>query len=516
MYDNNYLAHALCKATSSKPDTLFAELESQQRVSYGELFANAERVAKVLQDHGVKPGDRVAVQAGKSIAMLEVYLGSVLAGAVFLPLNTGYTLSEVEYFLNDATPQLFIANDTTISTMDELKQRTNVPALLSLSDDGLSGTLIEMRDNVTDGFLAIERNAEDLAAILYTSGTTGRSKGAMLSHGALASNAQTLAQYWAFTPEDKLIHALPIFHIHGLFVAINITLTVGSSLVFLSKFDADKIAQNLPKATVLMGVPTFYTRLLRHPDLTKDTVKNMRLFVSGSAPLLAETHTQWQQQTGHAILERYGMTETNMNTSNPYDGDRRPGTVGLPLPGVEIRLRDPDSGSQVALGDIGQIEVKGPNVFSGYWNMPEKTAEEFSDDGWFLTGDLAQQDSQGYISIVGRSKDMIISGGYNVYPKEIESIIDDVEGVEESAVIGIQHPDFGEAVVAVVVPQSSSQSSQPAPSLLAQVNESVQIQLASYKRPKQVVVVDELPRNTMGKVQKAQLRETYQQLFQNS
>jgi malonyl-CoA/methylmalonyl-CoA synthetase len=284
----------------------------------------------------------------------------------------------------------------------------------------------------------------------------------------------------------------------------------------LSKFDADKIAQNLPKATVLMGVPTFYTRLLRHPDLTKDTVKNMRLFVSGSAPLLAETHTQWQQQTGHAILERYGMTETNMNTSNPYDGDRRPGTVGLPLPGVEIRLRDPDSGSQVALGDIGQIEVKGPNVFSGYWNMPEKTAEEFSDDGWFLTGDLAQQDSQGYISIVGRSKDMIISGGYNVYPKEIESIIDDVEGVEESAVIGIQHPDFGEAVVAVVVPQSSSQSSQPAPSLLAQVNESVQIQLASYKRPKQVVVVDELPRNTMGKVQKAQLRETYQQLFQNS
>ena len=351
------------------------------------------------------------------------------------------------------------------------------------------------------------RSSDDLAAILYTSGTTGRSKGAMLSHGALASNALTLADYWQFTREDSLIHALPIFHIHGLFVAINITLCAGSHLHFLPRFDADKIMQKMPSSTVLMGVPTFYVRLLQHADLNEKSVSSMRLFVSGSAPLLAETHQLWQQKTGLAILERYGMTETNMNTSNPYNGDRRPGTVGFPLPGVEVKICNPETGEQLANGEIGQIEVKGPNLFSGYWKMPEKTAEELRPTGWFLTGDLGICDDDGYISIVGRSKDLIISGGYNVYPKEIEGVIDDLEGVEESAVIGLPHPDFGEAVVAIVVGDAKDNALSDA------IKSQTQTLLAKFKRPKKVYFVDELPRNTMGKVQKAQLREDYSDTF---
>jgi malonyl-CoA/methylmalonyl-CoA synthetase len=512
MYDNNHLANVLRQATNSMPDKVFATLDDQSVVTYSALFANAEKMANALQKLGVEPGDRVAIQAGKSIAMLEVYLGTLLAGGVFLPLNTGYTLSEIEYFLSDATPKVFIADSQAVNHMDDVKTRCGVSAILGLSEDGLSGSLISERDSASQSFTCVSRDKSDLAAILYTSGTTGRSKGAMLSHGALASNAKTLADYWAFTPEDTLIHALPIFHIHGLFVAINITLVVGSSLRFMARFDAEQIIEAMPSATVLMGVPTFYTRLLRSEKLNQQSVSTMRLFVSGSAPLLSETHTLWQQKTGHAILERYGMTETNMNTSNPYQGARRPGTVGLPLPGVQVRICDPDNGQELPDGSVGQIEVKGPNLFSGYWKMPEKTAQEFNDQGWFLTGDLAVKDQDGYISIVGRSKDMIITGGYNVYPKEIEAIIDDVSGVEESAVIGVQHPDFGEAVVAVVV----ALSNQPTEILIDDIQKQTEVQLASYKRPKQLVVIEELPRNTMGKVQKAQLRETYQQMFQIS
>jgi len=341
-----------------------------------------------------------------------------------------------------------------------------------------------------------------LAAILYTSGTTGRSKGAMLTHRALASNSLTLRDYWQFTDKDVLIHALPIFHTHGLFVATNVTLMAGGSCIFLPGFDEVKIIELMPRATSLMGVPTFYTRLLDQPELA-DASRNMRLFVSGSAPLLAETHDRWRETTGHAILERYGMTETNMNTSNPYDGDRRAGTVGFPLPGVELKVTDPKSGDPLADGEIGVIEVRGDNVFAGYWQMPEKTAEELREDGWFITGDLGFVDDRGYVTIVGRGKDLIITGGFNVYPKEVESVIDELPGVNESAVIGVPHKDFGEGVVAIVVPQKGASLSET--DVVAGLSE----QLAKFKQPKRIVIVDELPRNTMGKVQKNVMRETY-------
>ena len=341
---------------------------------------------------------------------------------------------------------------------------------------------------------------------MYTSGTTGRSKGAMLTHKALASNSETLRDYWHFTKDDVLIHALPIFHTHGLFVATNISLMAGSACIFMAGFDAETIRDYMPSATALMGVPTFYVRLLETPGLAQ-AAKNMRLFVSGSAPLLAETHDRWRDMTGHAILERYGMTETNMNTSNPYDGDRRAGTVGLPLPGVEVIVTDQTTGQAVPPGEIGVLEVRGDNVFAGYWQMPEKTAEELRDNGFFITGDLAQIDKDGYVTIVGRSKDLIITGGYNVYPKELELLIDDIDGVSESAVVGIPHKDFGEAVIAIVVPEKGAALSEQ--SVLAAIAPS----LARFKQPKKIILVDALPRNTMGKVQKKELRETYAGLF---
>ena len=506
MYHSNYLANQLRCASVDHNNDIFAYLSHGDEVSYGSLFANAEKTAKALIKAGVEPGDRVAVQVAKSITTVELYLGSILAGAVFLPLNTDYTPAEIEYFLTDASPKVFVCDLASERLMTQVAIKAGVASLLTLDHSGQTGSLIELRALEQAGFDGVARKESDLAAILYTSGTTGRSKGAMLTHAALAANALTLADYWHFTRADKLIHALPIFHIHGLFVALNITLCVGSSLHFFNRFNSDDIIETLPNASVLMGVPTFYVRLLKHAALNKDRVKNMRLFVSGSAPLLTETHHAWQQQTGHAILERYGMTETNMNTSNPYDGDRRPGTVGYALPGVEIKITHPETGESLANGDVGQIEVRGPNVFAGYWQMPEKTAEELNPDGWFLTGDLGIRDNDGYISIVGRSKDLIISGGYNVYPKEVELVIDEHSDVLESAVIGVSHPDFGEAVVAVVVAK-------------AQVQDDVAIKalckttLAAYKCPKRVVFIDELPRNTMGKVQKAKLRERYRSLY---
>lgn len=506
MYHSNYLASTLRSASLKQDDAVFAYLKSGEEVTYSTLFTNAEKTAKALIKAGVEPGDRVAAQVGKSITTVELYLGCILSGGVFLPLNTDYTATEVEYFLTDASPKVFVCDQDAKQAMDPIASRAKVKALLTLDVSGLAGSLFERRELENAGFDAVPRGANDLAAILYTSGTTGRSKGAMLSHGALAANALTLVEHWQFSPQDRLIHALPIFHIHGLFVALNITLCAGSSLYFLNRFNLDDIVECLPKASALMGVPTFYVRLLKHTGLTKESVSNMRLFVSGSAPLLSETHQAWRQKTGHAILERYGMTETNMNTSNPYDGERRPGTVGLALPGVEVKITDPETGSILANGEIGQIEVRGPNLFTGYWQMPEKTAEELRSDGWFITGDLGCLDDDAYLTIVGRSKDLIISGGYNVYPKEVELVIDEHESVLESAVIGVPHTDFGEAVVALVVAKDNEQDE-------AGIRALCSASLAAYKRPKAIVFLGELPRNTMGKVQKAKLREDYAGLF---
>ncbi|WP_292329291.1 AMP-binding protein, partial [Mesorhizobium sp.] len=382
-------------------------------------------------------------------------------------------------------------------------------AVLTLGRDG-QGTLASQASRQATQFSDLARGPDDLAAILYTSGTTGRSKGAMLSHENLASNARVLVEQWRFGADDVLIHALPIFHTHGLFVATNVVLMAGATMLFEQKFDPARILSLMPRATALMGVPTFYVRLLQQEGLTREAAKTIRVFISGSAPLLAETHKAWRERTGHAILERYGMTETNMNTSNPYDGERRAGTVGFPLPGVSLRVTDLETARPLAQGEIGMIEVKGPNVFAGYWRMPEKTKAEFRDDGFFITGDLGLIDADGYVHIVGRGKDLIISGGYNVYPKEIESEIDALDGVSESAVIGVAHPDFGEGVTAVVVRKPGSAIE------AADIAAAIAGRLAKYKHPKQVIFVDELPRNTMGKVQKNLLREAYKDIYKPS
>ncbi|MDR9484326.1 MAG: malonyl-CoA synthase [Sediminimonas sp.] len=502
MFDDNHLISCLARHASTAPDAPFARrADGQPDVSYGALFGGAQRMAAALVAAGLSPGDRVAVQVEKSLQALELYLGTVVAGGVFLPLNTGYTADEVAYFLTDATPSVVVCDP---SRADDIAPLAGAAHLFTLDADG-QGTLAQARPAPGTPFAATPRGADDLAAILYTSGTTGRSKGAMLSHANLASNSETLVDYWRFTPDDVLIHALPIFHTHGLFVATNVALLSGASVVFLPRFDADAVLDAMPSATALMGVPTFYTRMLDNPRLTRDRAANMRLFISGSAPMLRDTHEKWQARTGHTVLERYGMTETNMNTSNPYEGERRAGTVGFPLPGVELRIVDAD-GTPVGRGEIGVIEVRGPNVFQGYWQMPEKTAEELRPDGWFITGDQATEDADGYITIVGRAKDMVITGGFNVYPKEIESMIDDIEGIAESAVIGVPHPDFGEAVIAVIVAENRAMTE-------AEVMAEIGSRLARFKQPKTCIFVPELPRNTMGKVQKKALRETYQNLF---
>ena len=505
MYAGNHLGQQLRAASIGNEDRLFATLADGRQISYEAFFEGAEAYAKTLIAKGLQPNDRVAVQVEKSIEVLQLYVGTILAGGVFLPLNTAYTAAEVSYFIEDASPHVFVCDSASLDALTPMTQKLSVPAVETLAADG-SGSLSDHAATVDSApFEAVARDADDLAAFLYTSGTTGRSKGAMLTHENLWSNAATLKAYWAFTADDVLIHALPIFHVHGLFVAINTTLAAGSSLVYLPKLDTDRIIDAMPEATVLMGVPTYYVRLLGNDRLNKDSVSNMRLFVSGSAPLLAETHIKWQEQTGTAILERYGMTETNMNTSNPYDGERRPGTVGFPLPSVEVIITDPASGEPLGVGEVGSIEVRGPNVFKGYWNMPEKTKEELRDNGFFITGDLGMIDERGYVSIIGRSKDLIITGGYNVYPKEIELLIDDLDGVVESAVIGVPHADFGEAVTAVVVPEKGADLTEAG--IKAALGEDV----AKFKQPKKVFFVDELPRNTMGKVQKNILRDTYKE-----
>jgi malonyl-CoA/methylmalonyl-CoA synthetase len=487
------------------PNRVAIETQDGARISYGALIARAGQMANVLVSRGVKPGDRVAVQVEKSVANIVLYLATVRAGAVYLPLNTAYTLNELDYFIGDAEPSLVVCDPSKSEGIMPIASRVNA-TVETLGPDG-KGTLTDAAEAAAPDFTTVPRGNDDLAAILYTSGTTGRSKGAMLSHDNLASNSLTLVDYWRFTADDVLIHALPIYHTHGLFVATNVTLFARASMIFLPKLDADLIIRLMSRATVLMGVPTFYTRLLQNPALSRETTKHMRLFISGSAPLLAETHREWAARTGHAVLERYGMTETNMNTSNPYDGERVPGAVGFPLPGVSVRVTDPDTGNELPRESIGMIEVKGPNIFKGYWRMPEKTKSEFRPDGFFITGDLGKIDSNGYVHILGRGKDLVISGGFNVYPKEIESEIDAMPGVVESAVIGVPHADFGEGVTAVLVCNKNADVSE------ASVLQALEGRLAKFKMPKRVIVVDELPRNTMGKVQKNVLRETYKDIY---
>ena len=505
----NHLYDLLRSRTPDKART-FAEMLDGRRYSYSDVDDVSGRFANSLVELGVKPGDRVAAQVEKSIEAIMLYLGAIRAGAVFLPLNTAYTPAEIEYFVGDAEPRVFVCDPAKAEALRPIADKAGA-RLETLgvwkSPDVSAGTLADRSLAAATGFDTVPRAADDLGAILYTSGTTGRSKGAMLTHDNLASNAATLADYWRFTPDDVLIHALPIFHTHGLFVATNTVLVAGASMIFLHRFDPDKIFEVMPRATAMMGVPTFYTRLLQDPRLTKEATAHMRVFISGSAPLLAETHREWQGRTGHPILERYGMTETGMNTSNPYDGDRIAGTVGFPRPGVEIRIADPESGAPLGTDEIGMIEVRGPNVFKGYWRMPEKTAAEFRPDGFFISGDLGKIDARGYVHIVGRGKDLIITGGYNVYPKEVESEIDAIDGVVESAVIGLAHPDFGEGVTAVVV--KSDQASLTEKEVLGRL----ETRLAKFKLPKQVIFVEDLPRNTMGKVQKNVLRDAYGALY---
>jgi malonyl-CoA/methylmalonyl-CoA synthetase len=489
----------------AEPDKTCLDTPGGASVTFAGLVEATGRAANALQALGVKPGDRVAAQVEKSIDVVALYLGAVRAGAIFLPLNTAYTPAEIGYFLGDAEPALFVCVPGSPVDSDEFRAKSGI-AQATLGQDG-SGTFLDHMRKASADFATVPCSRDDLAAILYTSGTTGRSKGAMLSHWNLASNSVTLAQVWRFTSDDVLLHALPIFHTHGLFVALNTLLLTGGTQLFLPRFDAGQAISLLPRATSMMGVPTFYTRLLEREDFTADLVRHMRVFISGSAPLLAETHRAFEERTGHAIVERYGMTETTMITSNPYDGVRRPGTVGFPLPRIALRVADPETGALLPQGEIGVLEVRGPNVFQGYWRMPEKTASEFRPDGFFITGDLGKVDEEGYFHIVGRGKDLIISGGFNVYPKEVETEIDGIAGVIESAVIGLPHPDFGEGVAAVVVAKPDAGLTEAA------IKDHLADRLARFKQPKHVFFVADLPRNTMGKVQKNELRTRYADTF---
>lgn len=474
-----------------------------------DLERSSAMMANLLQSLNLPAGARIAVQVDKSVEALVLYLASLRAGYVFLPLNPAYQSAEVEYFVANAEPAVVVCSSRNFGWVSKIAFKAGTQNVFTLNDDR-SGSLLERAVHCSDQHVVAPLPADALAAILYTSGTTGRSKGAMLSHGNLADNARVLKAYWGWKKGDVLIHALPIFHIHGLFVAIHGALLNGSKMLWLAKFEAQHVIARLPEATLFMGVPTLYTRLLADPALSREACSHMRLFISGSAPMLVEVFKEWQQRTGHTILERYGMSETAMLSSNPerveQGGERRGGTVGFALPGVSLRVQG-DDGQTLAAGQLGGIQVKGPSVFKGYWRMPEKTAEEFTADGYFKTGDLGQIDAQGYLTIVGRSKDLIISGGYNVYPAEIEMAINQLPGVAESALIGVPHADFGEVGVAVVV-------AKPGATLdTALIVATLKSTLANFKIPKHCVLTAELPRNSMGKVQKNVLREQYKALF---
>jgi malonyl-CoA/methylmalonyl-CoA synthetase len=481
--------------------------------TWRDLDQGTAKLANLLASLQLPAGSRIAVQVEKSVEAAMLYLATLRAGYVFLPLNTAYQSGEMEYFITNAEPAVVVCSPQNFGWVSQIAFKAGTANVFTLGDDR-TGSLLERAAHCSSSHTSVPQEADDLAAILYTSGTTGRSKGAMLTHGNLLSNALVLKDYWGWKPGDVLIHALPIFHVHGLFVALHAALLNGSKMIWFGKFDPKRVVQKLPEATVFMGVPTLYVRMLAEPGLTQEVVRGMRLFISGSAPLLIETFNAWRERTGHTILERYGMSETIMLTSNPYTADtrhanqaeRRGGTVGFPLPGVSLRVQG-DDGQVLPTGEIGGIQVKGPNVFKGYWRMPEKTAEEFTADGYFKTGDVGKVDERGYVTIVGRSKDLIISGGYNVYPAEIEGTINDMPGVAESALVGVPHPDFGEVGVAVVIAKPGATLQPDA------ITAALKASLANFKIPKRCFVVAELPRNTMGKVQKNLLRKQYADLF---
>lgn len=471
-------------------------IESDGRIwTYRDVEQAAARLSAHLRTLGVAPGERLLVQADKSVETIILYVACSRVGAIYLPLNTDYTEAELAYFVADAEPMLAVCRPQSVGLFERIGGK------------GLTVRTIETLFSRQDAGEAppAPRAADDVAAILYTSGTTGKPKGAMLTNGNLVSNGDSLVDLWRFTPEDRLIHALPIFHVHGLFVAMHCAIFSGASVIFLPKFDSGAVIARMADATVLMGVPTFYTRLLADPAFARDATAGMRMFIAGSAPLSADTHRAFEQRCGHRVLERYGMTETGMLTSNPYDGERRAGSVGLLLPGVSLRLAEFESGREVPQGEVGIVEVKGPNVFKGYWRNPEKTASEFRPDGFFITGDMGRIEADGYVQLVGREKDLIITGGLNVYPAEVEAALDDREDVAESAVIGVPHPDLGEAVIAVVKPEGPFDG--------RAIRAALRAQLAGFKLPKEIIAVEALPRNTMGKIQKKLLRERYADLF---
>ena len=505
---NDNLFAALRAAFPSDLDAAAVETDDGSVYSWRDLERATAMLANLLDSLKLPAGSRIAVQVEKSVEAMLLYLATLRAGYVFLPLNTAYQSAEIEYFIGDAEPAVVVCSSSNFGWVSKIAFQAGTGHVFTLNDDR-TGSLLERAAHQSDRHTVAQRGPDDLAAILYTSGTTGRSKGAMLSHGNLLSNARVLKDAWGWKPGDVLIHALPIFHVHGLFVALHGALINGSRIIWMSKFEPKRVLAKMPEATVFMGVPTLYVRLLAEPGLDREAVRNMRLFVAGSAPLLVETFPDWQQRTGHTILERYGMSETVMLTSNPCDadqGERRGGTVGFPLPGVQLRVSG-DGGQELETDQIGGIEVKGPNVFQGYWRMPDKTREEFTADGWFKTGDVGKVDARGYVHIVGRSKDLIISGGYNVYPAEIEGYINEMPGVAESALVGVPHPDFGEVGVAVVTAKAGAAVDGDA------IVASLKSKLANFKVPKRCFVVAELPRNAMGKVQKNLLRDQHKSLF---
>ena len=507
--NNNNLFAALRAAFPKDLDTVAIETDNDLNYSWRDLDRATAMIANLLASLNLPAGARIAVQVEKSVEAVMLYLATLRAVYVFLPLNTAYQSAEIEYFIGNAEPAVVVCSSKNFGWVSKIAFKAGTQNVFTLDDDR-TGSLLARAAHCSDQHEAAIRKEDDLAAILYTSGTTGRSKGAMLSHGNMLSNARVLKDYWGWKPGDVLIHALPIFHVHGLFVALHGALINGSKMIWMAKFDPQRLVKKLPEATVFMGVPTLYVRLLAEPGLNHEACRNMRLFLAGSAPLLIETFNEWQHRTGHTILERYGMSETAMLTSNPYriepGRERRGGTVGFALPGVSLRVQA-DDGQNLPIGEIGGIQVQGPNIFKGYWRMPEKTKEEFTADGYFKTGDVGKIDADGYITIVGRSKDLIISGGYNVYPAEIEGYINDLPGVAESALVGVPHADFGEVGIAVVI-------AKPGMSVAAdQIVTALKSRLANFKIPKKCFVVTELPRNTMGKVQKNLLRDQYKGLF---
>ena len=488
-------------------DKNFLKLENF-KISFKDFFLYSNKISNLFKNLSIKPDQRILAQTEKSVTSLAIFVASLRIGAVFIPLNTSYTAFELEYFIEDSLPSLLIIDDQREQELKNFLESKEIKSL-TLNDDE-TGTLTELITDISENLILVERQKNDLASILYTSGTTGKSKGAMLSHNNLVSNTTILSKYWAFSQDDILLHALPIYHIHGLFVACNICLYIGSEIIFLKKFDVEEVIKKLKNSTVMMGVPTFYTRLLENDKFNSKVTQEMRLFISGSAPLLSQTHNEFEKITGHKILERYGMSETNMNASNPYLGERKPGTVGVPLENVTIKITNVKTGVKLKNGQIGMIQIKGENVFLGYWRNIEETKKSFSQDGFFITGDLGKITDDGYLTIVGRDKDLIISGGLNIYPKEIEILIDNIEGVNESAVIGVPHNDFGEAVIAIIVKNELKILSEET------IVKYLKLKLANFKRPKKVFFVNHLPRNTMGKVQKLALRNIYNDLFKKT